>query len=98
MESLGPSFQSCNIYDPGDEQEQRKLIFNIEVSDIGDTSGPAFFQRRKIVDWRRIGRLVFTEGAASYNGDFVIHFHHPTWRDNRNDPTSIVRMAGSRVR
>lgn len=67
------------------------LTFHVEVSDHGTTRGPAVWQRRHIEDWRRIGRLDFHEGVASYNGDFVIHFHHPPWRRNRNDPDSVVR-------
>jgi hypothetical protein len=48
-------------------------------------------QRRIITGWKRIGRLVFREAVASYNGDFVLHFHHPVWRDDRNDPATVAR-------
>jgi hypothetical protein len=48
-------------------------------------------QRRTIVGWKRIGRLVFREAVASYNGDFVLHFHHPAWRNDRNDPSTVAR-------
>ena len=41
--------------------------------------------------WTPIGQIVFDDAAASYNGDFVIHFHHPVWRKDRNDPASIAR-------
>jgi hypothetical protein len=37
-------------------------------------------------------------GSTSYNGDFVIHFSHPTWRDDRNDPATATRINGVRVR
>lgn len=86
------------IYDPGDETKKRSLIFNIEVSDEGTTLGPAFFQRRKIKNWQHIGKIVFSEGVISYNGDQVIHFNHPTWRLKRNDPASAARLEGVRVR
>jgi hypothetical protein len=86
------------IYDGGDQTPRRRLVFHIETSDTGLTRGPAFFQRRVVSDWKRVGRLVFNEAVASYNGDFVVHFHHPGWRTDRNDPSSAVRQAGKRVR
>ena len=42
-------------------------------------------------------RSISTE-RASYNGDFVVHFRHPTWRKDRNDPTTAVRRGGKKVR
>jgi hypothetical protein len=80
------------IYDKGDPQPARKLTFRIEVSDTGYTKG-LLLQRRVISDWKPIGNIVFDEAAASYNGDFVLHFHHPAWRKNRNEPSSVVRRA-----
>ena len=35
--------------------------------------------------------LWFGIPIASYNGDFVIHFHHPHWREDRNDPATTAR-------
>lgn len=78
------------IYDPGDDKPKRKLTFNIEVSDEGNTKG-ILRQRRIIKNWKRIGRIVFADAVASYNGDFVLHFHHPLWREDRNDPSSVTR-------
>jgi hypothetical protein len=26
--------------------------------------------------------------VVSFNGDHVIHFNHPAWRDDRNDPST----------
>ncbi len=88
----------AQIYDRGDPAPKRTLTFNIEVTDEGSTHGPAFLQRRSFGNWTRIGRLVFDEAAASYNGDFVIHFNHPTWRDDRNDPSTATRVNERRVR
>jgi hypothetical protein len=85
----------AQIYDRGDPTPKRKLTFNVEVSDEGTTRGPQVYQRRTITNWRRVGRLVFEEAVASYNGDFVIHFHHPPWRADRNDPSSLARRRGS---
>ena len=88
----------AQIYDRGDPVPKRSLIFHIEVTDEGSTHGPVFFQRRRFGNWTRIGRLVFGEAVASYNGDFVIHFNHPTWRDDRNDPSTATRVDEHKVR
>ena len=88
----------AQIYDRGDATPRRQLVFHIEVSDVGSTVGRGVFQRRKIEGWRRIGRLVLDEAVASYNGDHVIHFRHPTWRIDRNDASTAVRVAGKKVR
>jgi hypothetical protein len=78
------------IYDKGDPQPKRKLVFNIEVSNEGYGSG-IIVRRRTIWNWKRIGRVVFQDAVASYNGDFVLHFSHAPWRNNRNDPSSLAR-------
>jgi hypothetical protein len=51
-----------------------------------------------VTDWQRIGKLRFTEAVASYNADHVVQFHHPGWRDDRNDPSTYVRVNEERVR
>ena len=88
----------AQIFDKGKPAPQRTLNFNIEVTDEGSTMGSALFQTRTFSGWRRIGRMVFDNAVASYNGDFVIHFHHPTWRDDRNDPATATRVNGRKVR
>jgi len=88
----------AQIYDKGDATPKRSLIFNIDVSDAGITKGTPVFQRRIISDWRTIGKITFTEAVVSYNGDFVLHFNHPTWRDDRNDPSTSTRVGGRKVR
>jgi hypothetical protein len=87
----------AQIYDRGDPTPKRELVFHIEVSDEGVRRGPAFQRKWTIENWYRIGRLTFREAVASYNGDFVIHFHHPGWRLDRNDPITAVRRDGQRV-
>jgi hypothetical protein len=82
----------AQIYDKGDPHPKRKLIFNIEVSDEGESRG-ILFPHRTIRNWKRVGQIVFEEAAASYNGDFVIHFHHPAWRNDRNDPGTLARRS-----
>lgn len=67
----------------------RPLVFHIEVSDTG---GRNVLQKLHGQEpWKRIGKITFDKAAASHNGDFVIHFHHPAWRKDRNDPSSIAR-------
>jgi hypothetical protein len=87
----------AQIFDPGDPFPKRTLTFHIEVTDEGRTTGPAFRERRVFQDWRRIGSLVFDNAVVSYNGDFVIHFNHPTWRSDRNEPGTATRIDGRKV-
>ena len=86
------------IYDQGDPEPKRKLVFRIETSDEGSTHGPPVFQRRKIKNWRQIGKITFEDAVASYNGDFVLNFNHPPWRGNRNDPATVHVSAPRRVK
>lgn len=39
-------------------------------------------------NWKRIGKITFDSAVASYNTDNVIHFHHPRWREDANDPAT----------
>lgn len=88
----------AQIYDRGDSAPKRSLSFAIDVSDSGVTKGTPVYQRRIISDWRTIGKLTFNEAVVSYNGDFVLQFNHPTWRDDRNDPATATRSGGRKVR
>jgi hypothetical protein len=88
----------AQIFDRGDPVAKRTLTFHIEVTDDGATRGPNFLQRRSFANWKRIGRLTFDNAVASYNGDFVIHFTHPTWRGDRNDPSTATRVNERKVR
>jgi hypothetical protein len=88
----------AQIFDRGDPAPKRTLTFAIEVTDEGTTEGTPLLQRRAFSNWRRIGKLTFDNAVVSYNGDFVIHFNHPTWRDDRNDPSTATRVNGRKVR
>ena len=88
----------AQIYDAGDSTPKRTLTFNIEVTDEGSQRGPKIVERRTFSGWRHIGKITFYEAVASLNGDRVIHFHHPNWRDNRNDPSTVLRVNGRKVR
>jgi len=86
------------IFDRGDPAPKRTLTFNIEVTDEGVTGGSAVRERRTFRNWRSIGTLTFENAVVSYNGDSVIHFNHPTWRTDRNDPATATRVDGKKVR
>jgi hypothetical protein len=88
----------AQIFDRGDPAPKRTLTFHIEVTDDGETTGPIAEERRTFRNWRRVGTLTFDNAVVSYNGDFVIHFNHPTWRENRNDPATGTRVDGRKVR
>lgn len=88
------------IFDKGNPVPQRILSFEISVSDSGKRKGFALFpkgERQTITNWRTIGKVDFNNAVASYNGDFVIHFRHPLWRKDKNDPGSTLRKGGRRV-
>jgi hypothetical protein len=76
------------MYEQDSSQKKSDLVFAIEVSDKGRRT---WLMRVKDQEWSRIGTLTFEEAVASYNGDFVVHFHHPVWREDRNDPRSVAR-------
>jgi hypothetical protein len=59
------------------------LVFDIEVADQGEVTG-LLDKKLEVSSWRKIGTITLDEAAASYNGDHVIHFHHPKWRDDVN--------------
>lgn len=89
------------IFDKGDPTPRRTLTFDLAVSDRGERSGLALSprgQRQSVTDWQTLGTVRFDDGVASYNGDFVVHFRHPGWREDRNDPETAVRKGGKKVR
>ncbi|HYR21509.1 MAG TPA: hypothetical protein VEP30_01115 [Chthoniobacterales bacterium] len=76
------------MYKRGDTEPSQDLVFRIEVSEKGRRT---LLQRVLGQEWKPIGTLTFKQAVASHNGDFVVHFHHPVWRKDRNDPTSVAR-------
>jgi hypothetical protein len=87
----------AQIFDEGDTEPKRTLTFHIEVTDEGTTTGTQLRQRRTFQNWRPIGTLTFDNAVISYNGDFVIHFNHPTWRENKNDAATATRINERKV-
>jgi hypothetical protein len=83
----------AQIFDRGDPVPKRKLTFHIEVTDEGATRDILGYTRLTFKNWRRIGQLTFDDAVVSYNGDFVLHFSHPGWRDDKNDPATANRPA-----
>ena len=88
----------AQIFDRGDPVPKRTLTFTIDVTDDGMTRGTPFRVRRTFRNWRRIGTMMFDNAVVSYNGDAVIQFTHPTWRQDRNDPTTATRINGLKTR
>jgi hypothetical protein len=87
----------AQIFDKGNPVPKRRLTFLIEVTDEGTTRDVLAFVRRTFKNWRRIGKLRFDNAVASYNGDHVIHFNHPGWRDDPNNPATANRAPLSRA-
>jgi hypothetical protein len=81
----------AHIYDPGDPSPKRRLVFNIETSDTGTTHGTPIKERRNITNWKKIGTITFDAAVVSVNGDRVFHVNHPAWREDRNDPRTVVK-------
>jgi hypothetical protein len=88
----------AQLFKPGDQEPTGSMDYDIFVSDKGQRLGFPGFRRIVVTDWQRIGTMRFTEAVASYNADHVIHFHHPGWRDNKNDPSTAIRSNEQRVR
>jgi hypothetical protein len=88
----------AHIFDPGDPTPKRVLTFDIDVTDDGTTHGTKLRERRTFANWRRIGQMVFSDAVISANGDRVVHFNHPTWRDDRNDSATATRVNEQKVR
>lgn len=86
----------AQIFERGVATPKRTLTFHIEVTDEGTTHIGLGSLRRRFKNWRRIGKLTFDNAVASYNGDFVLHFNHPGWRKDRNNPLTAHRAVISR--
>jgi hypothetical protein len=88
----------AHLFNSGDQDPTGAMVYDIFVSDNSKRVGLPGLRRVTVKDWQRIGTLRFTEAVASYNGDHVIHFHHPGWRDDKNDPSTAIRSHEKRVR
>lgn len=70
-----------------------EISFDILVANQGRKDTKTTLVQRTIVTepWTKIGELNFNEAVTSRVCDAQLHFHHPAWRQNRNDPESRVR-------
>ncbi len=87
-----------HLFKPGDEEATGTMEYDIFVSDTAKRLGFPGFRKVVVSGWQRIGTMTFTAAVASYNADHVIHFHHPGWRDNKNEPSTAIRAGEQRVR
>ncbi|MDH3600527.1 MAG: hypothetical protein OEU26_12905 [Candidatus Tectomicrobia bacterium] len=87
-----------HIYEGGTDEPTGAMEFDISVADYGRETGLPAVTTMTVNDWHEIGKMRWTEAVASYNGDHVIHFHHPGWRDDRNDPSTYIRHNEVRCR
>lgn len=69
------------------------LSFDIWVANRGKkvTITPLLQKTRVEDPWIKIGELTFTDAVNSRACDARLHFHHPAWRQDRNEPASQVR-------
>ncbi len=80
-----------------DKEPSHRQLY--QIAELGKPNGeptrsPEFMRLLVASNWRSIGRLTFDNAVVSYNSDFVIHFNHPTWRNDRNDPSTATRVNG----
>jgi hypothetical protein len=87
----------AQIFDKDHPTPKRKLKFLIELTDDGSRREFLGVTRWRFENWRRVGTLTFDNAVASYNGDFVIHFNHPGWREDKNDPSTAHRAPLARA-
>ena len=88
----------AHIFDKGNSQPQRTLSFDILVSNEGKEDGnPVTGSKFIVSNWQKIGVITFDDGVVSYNGDFVLHFPHPPWRHDKNNPETIARNDADRA-
>ena len=59
----------AQIFDRGDPLPKRTLTFDIELTDDGQSSGPAVALKRTFQNWKRIGAIVLDNAVISLNGD-----------------------------
>jgi hypothetical protein len=74
-------------------KRNKKISFDIYVANAGYTqTRTPLLQKTIIIEpWKKLGNVVFSDAVASKVCDFNLHFHHPIWREDRNDPTTTVR-------
>ena len=74
-------------------EKRGEISFDILVANQGRKDTKTTLIQKTIVaePWVKIGELRFEDAVTSRVCDAQLHFHHPAWRQNRNDPDSRVR-------
>jgi hypothetical protein len=69
-------------------------VFDIFVANQGYTKTLTKLKQNTIVtdEWKKLGTITFSDAVASQVCDFNLHFHHPPWRKDRNNPNTTVRQ------
>lgn len=74
-------------------KKNAEISFDILVANQGRKDTKTTLLQKTIVTepWKKIGELKFDDAVTSRVCDAQLHFHHPAWRQDRNDPKSRVR-------
>ncbi len=74
-------------------KRNKQITFDIYVANAGYTQTLTPLIQKTVVtdEWKKIGSVVFSDAVASQVCDFNLHFHHPSWRKDRNDPDTAIR-------
>ena len=74
-------------------QREKVMSFDILVANEGFTKKHTQLKQQTIVTdaWKKIGTVTFYDTVASKTCDFNLHFHHPAWRTDGNDPGTVAR-------
>ncbi|WP_411725946.1 hypothetical protein [Methyloglobulus sp.] len=74
-------------------QREKQIAFDIFVANEGYTKTFTKLKRETIITdgWKKLGTATFYYAVNSQACDFNLHFHHPAWRKDRNDPSTVVR-------
>jgi hypothetical protein len=75
-------------------KRNNQISFDIYVANEGFTKTLTPLIQNTVIkdEWKKIGTAIFSDAVASQACDFNLHFHHPAWRKDRNDPNTTVRQ------
>ena len=88
----------AQIFDRGDPVAEAHADVHIEVTDEGKTTRNAARERRTFRKLASHRRVDVRQRRRLLQRRLVIHFNHPTWRDDRNDPATATRVNRQKVR
>ena len=76
---------------------EKQISFDIFVANEGYTKAFTKLKQKTVVTdgWKKLGTATFFDAVASQVCDFNLHFHHPAWRKDINDPSTVVRLQDS---